>query len=333
MNLLTLSQLNPTQRLALLRLATTLASSATSNPLLTTARKRLAHRSIALLFFENSTRTRASFETAAAQLALHPLALDISTSSTAKGESFADTIRTIAALDPAAIILRHADANAAHIAASHSTAPIINAGTGTKAHPTQALLDAATIATHALPRLNLPAADPDQPFQHLRIAITGDIARSRVARSLIRLLPSLGAELSLVGPPGFLPDRFALLGFPIHRSINDALTTPDSPPHILYALRVQHERASHADDNAATDAFISTCAIRRETLDKLAPNALIMHPGPVNWGVELDAALANDTRSLILHQVAMGVPTRTAVILAATGLADLNTQSQSRPTT
>jgi aspartate carbamoyltransferase catalytic subunit len=271
----------------------------------------LAGRSIAMLFFENSTRTRASFELAAARLGAHAMNLEVARSSTAKGETLADTIATIDAMRPDAIVIRHGSSGAARLARRHASAPILNAGSGISSHPTQALLDAATIVRHAAPSLDLRNATPDRPLSGLRLAVIGDIAHSRVARSLMRLLPRLGVELTLVGPQPFLPPRCALLGFRLANSLDEGLA---EQPHIVYTLRVQRERI-HADAGPSDEAYADAFGLTAGRLQRLAPHAFLMHPGPVNRGVELDRSAIASPGSLIRRQVEMGVCTRQAILL------------------
>ncbi len=276
-------------------------------------RRRLLGRTVVLAFFENSTRTRVSFELAAKRLGADTLNLDIAHSSVAKGESLIDTVATLDAMDPDAMIVRHGLPSAARIAARHARAPVINAGSGVRAHPTQALLDALTLLRIAGPRLGR-TLDPDaeRPLDGLRIAIVGDIVRSRVARSNIALFRRLGADLTLVGPEAFLPRRFAQLGVRTAWSLEEGLTPP---PHVVYALRVQHEREtrSGAPD---VDEYRAAFGITEAVLRRFCRDALVMHPGPVNRGIELSPDIADGERSLILDQVRHGVAMRMAILLA-----------------
>jgi aspartate carbamoyltransferase catalytic subunit len=267
------------------------------------------------MFFEPSTRTRASFELAGASLGAHVMNFDLDRSSLAKAETFADTLETIGAMSPAAIVIRHASSGAARRAARCAKVPVINAGAGVSSHPTQALLDVLTISRYVLPSVRQD--DPrrgtgDDAFAGIRVMIVGDIARSRVAKSLMRLLPTLGMELVLVGPEPFLPDRFALLGHRVERSLDAALA---ERPHVVYALRVQRERILGGVSDRDLDAYARGYRIGRERLSQGAPEAFVMHPGPVNRGVELESGVLEMPRCLVLKQVAAGVDLRRAILL------------------
>ena len=244
------------------------------------------------LFYENSTRTAMSFATAAHRLGGSVVALSIEHSSVKKGETLEDTARTLNAMRPDCLVIRHRENGAAAAVAAIMEAPVINAGDGTNEHPTQALLDAATIR-HRLGRVD-----------GLKIAICGDIRHSRVARSNARLLPRLGAEVRLAGPPELMPDGIPPL------SIDEAIEGSD----VVMMLRVQRERLE-AELGDAPGEYLDRYGLTAERLARAAPDALVMHPGPMNRGVEIDGSIADDPRrSLITLQVEMGVAVRMACL-------------------
>jgi len=254
--------------------------------------ERLHGRIVFNVFYENSTRTAMSFATAAHRLGASAIALSVERSSVAKGETLEDTARTLNAMRPDALVIRHRENGAPDIVARIMDAPVLNAGDGTNEHPTQALLDAATIR-HCLGRL-----------EGVKIAICGDIRHSRVARSNAKLLPRLGAEIRLAGPPELLPDGVPQL------SIDEAIAGAD----VVMMLRVQRERLE-AELGDAPGEYLSRYGLTRERLATASPQAVVMHPGPMNRGVEIDDAVADDPeRSLIALQVEMGVATRMACL-------------------
>jgi len=244
------------------------------------------------VFYENSTRTLMSFSTAAHRLGAAVVTLPVEQSSVKKGESLEDTAATLNAMRPDALVIRHRENGAAAAVARIMDAPVINAGDGTNEHPTQALLDAATMRLH-LDRI-----------EGLKVAICGDIKHSRVARSNAKLLPRLGAEVRLAGPPELMPE-----GIP-HLSVDEAIEGAD----VVMMLRVQRERLEE-DLGDAPGEFLSRYGLTRERLARAAPDAVVMHPGPMNRGVEIDALVADDPqRSLIRLQVEMGVAMRMACL-------------------
>jgi len=266
----------------------------------------LRGKTIVNLFFEASTRTRVSFEIAAKRLGADTLSIAASGSSVSKGESLVDTLNTLVAMRPNAIVMRHAASGAPQFLARHLRIPIVNAGDGTHEHPTQALLDARTILDH---RPNLHG---------LRVAIIGDIAHSRVARSNIHLLAKFGAEIVLCGPPSLLPRelRYLAPGVSLSYNMNEALRGAD----VIMMLRVQLER-QHEAPMAASEYF-RFYGLRLEHLKLAKPDAIVMHPGPINRGRELSSEVADSQRSVILNQVENGVAVRMAVlerILSETG--------------
>lgn len=254
------------------------------------------------LFFENSTRTRTSFEIAARRLGLDTLNLDVSSSSISKGESLRDTIRTIDMMAPDFLIIRHSRAGTSELVAAHTRASVVNAGDGAREHPTQALLDAMTLCDrfghNRLGDLN-----------GLRIALIGDVAHSRVARSNLALWSLAGADIRLVGPQVFVPDGFRDLGHSVSRDLQSGLEGVD----VAYTLRVQTER-QHGVMYPSMQEYRRHFGLTLERLDRYCPNAVVLHPGPVNRGVEMDSAVLDDERCLVEHQVANGVWMRMAVL-------------------
>ena len=244
------------------------------------------------LFYENSTRTLMSFATATHRLGASAITLPVEQSSVKKGETLEDTARTLNAMSPDALVIRHRENGAPAAVALIMDAPVINAGDGTNEHPTQALLDAAAIR-HRFGR-----------FEGLRIAICGDIRHSRVARSNAKLLPRLGAEVRLAGPAELMPDGIP----PI--SIDEAIDGAD----VVMMLRVQRERLDE-DLGDAPGEYLSRYGLTAERLARAKAGAAVMHPGPMNRGVEIDGAIADDgERSLITLQVEMGVAVRMACL-------------------
>ncbi|MCL6682637.1 aspartate carbamoyltransferase catalytic subunit [Sphingomonas alba] len=263
---------------------------------------RLDGLTILNAFFENSTRTLLSFEIAAQRLGAQMVTMQVEMSSIKKGETLEDTARTLNAMRPDALVIRHGTSGAPRNVAGIMDCPVINAGDGTGEHPTQALLDAATIRRHF------------GRVEGLRVAICGDLAHSRVARSNGKLLSRLGADVRFAGPPSLLPKDFDGSG-----SIDEAVQGAD----VVMMLRIQRERLDE-DLNDGPGEYLARYGLTAERLAKAAPNAVVMHPGPINRGVEIDGALADDPeRSLIVTQVEMGVAVRMACLdlLAAERLA------------
>ena len=259
------------------------------------------------LFFEASTRTRTSFEIAAKRLGADAISITAAGSSVSKGESLVDTLNTLAAMRPDAIVMRHAASGAPHFLARHlPRTPIVNAGDGTHEHPTQALLDARTIL------------DRKPSLEGLRVAIVGDIAHSRVARSNIYLLSKFGATIVLCGPAPLLPAELARIapGVELTNDIREAIRDAD----VVMMLRVQLERQNEAAFPAGE--YFQFYGLRIEHLDAMKHDALVMHPGPINRGREISSEVADSPRSVILNQVENGVAVRMAVlerILGANG--------------
>ena len=250
------------------------------------------------LFFEPSTRTRTAFEMAAHKLGADVISVASNISSSVKGETLKDTARNIEALMADMIIVRHSSSGAAKYLADRVKIPVVNAGDGAHAHPTQALLDAFTMREKF-----------GGNFGGKKITILGDILFSRVARSNIYLLQKLGAEVTLAGPSTLVPREFEKLGVRVCYDLADAVADAD----VVMLLRIQHERQSATHFPSISEyANVFGLNLRRENM--LKKGAFIMHPGPINRGVELDTPLADSDRSVILEQVTNGVAVRMAVL-------------------
>jgi aspartate carbamoyltransferase catalytic subunit len=259
--------------------------------------ERLTGRIIFNLFYENSTRTAMSFATAAHRLGASVIALSVEHSSVKKGETLEDTARTLNAMRPDALVIRHRENGAPAAVALIMEAPVLNAGDGTNEHPTQALLDAATMRQR-LGRI-----------EGLKVAICGDIRHSRVARSNAKLLPRLGAEVRLAGPPALMPDGIPQL------SVDEAITGAD----VVMMLRVQRERLEE-DLGDGPGEYLSRYGLTAERLARASRSAVVMHPGPMNRGIEIEDRIADDPeRSLIALQVEMGVAVRMACLEMVAG--------------
>jgi aspartate carbamoyltransferase catalytic subunit len=257
-----------------------------------TANETLKGRIVFNVFYENSTRTAMSFATAAHRLGASALSLSVEHSSVKKGETLEDTAKTLNAMRPNALVIRHRENGAPAAVAAIVDAPVINAGDGTNEHPTQALLDAATIRHHF------------GRTEGLKVAICGDIRHSRVARSNAKLLPRLGAEVRLAGPAELVPDGIPRI------SVDDAIDGSD----IVMMLRVQRERLEEEFGDAPGE-FLRRYGLTSQRLARAAPDAVVMHPGPMNRGIEIDPLIADDPlRSLITLQVEMGVAVRMACL-------------------
>ena len=253
---------------------------------------RLDGLTILNAFFENSTRTLLSFEIAANRLGAQVVTMQVEMSSIKKGETLEDTARTLNAMRPDAIVIRHGRSGAPMDVAALVDCPVVNAGDGSGEHPTQALLDAAALVRHF------------GKIEGLKVAICGDIKHSRVARSNAKLLSRLGAEVHLAGPPELMP----LDAIPL--TIDDAVLGAD----VVMMLRVQRERLED-DFGDAPGEFLARYGLTRDRFAKAKSGAVVMHPGPINRGVEIDETLADDPQSsLILTQVEMGVAVRMACL-------------------
>jgi aspartate carbamoyltransferase catalytic subunit len=265
----------------------------------------LRGKTIMNLFFENSTRTRTTFELAAKRLSADVMNLNINTSATSKGESLLDTLHNLQAMHTDMFVVRHNQSGAAEFIAQH-VAPhvsVINAGDGCHAHPTQAMLDMFTIRRHK------------QHFPDLRVAIIGDILHSRVARSQIQALSTLGVgEIRVIGPKTLLPADSHTLGVHVYHDLEAGLKDVD----VVITLRLQFERMQGALLPSAHEYFASY-GLTEEKLKLAKPDAIVMHPGPINRGVEIESAVADGPQSVILEQVTHGIAVRMAVMSMALG--------------
>jgi aspartate carbamoyltransferase catalytic subunit len=265
----------------------------------------LRGKTICNLFFENSTRTRTTFELAAKRLSADVLNLNISTSATSKGETLLDTLRNLEAMHVDMFVVRHAESGAAHFIATHAAPHIsvINAGDGRHAHPTQAMLDMFTIRRHK------------GDFTGLRVAIVGDILHSRVARSQILALNTLGtSEVRVIAPRTLLPADVRSLGVHVYHDLNEGIRDVD----VVIMLRLQTERMQGAMLPSEHEYF-QLYGLTEERLQAAKPDAIVMHPGPINRGVEMDSQVADGPRSVILQQVSFGIAVRMAVMSMAMG--------------
>lgn len=265
----------------------------------------LRGKTIINLFFENSTRTRSTFELAAKRLSADVMNFNISTSATSKGESLLDTLHNLEAMHTDMFVVRHDQSGAAEFIAEH-VAPhisVINAGDGCHAHPTQAMLDMFTIRRHK----------PD--FANLRVAIVGDILHSRVARSQIQALATLGVgEIRVIGPQTLLPQNCETLGVHIYHEMEAGLDGVD----VIIMLRLQLERMQGAMLPSARE-YYRCYGLTEEKLRYAAPDAIVMHPGPINRGVEIASSVADGPQSVILEQVTHGIAIRMAVMSMTLG--------------
>jgi aspartate carbamoyltransferase catalytic subunit len=249
------------------------------------------------LFFEASTRTQSSFELAGKRLGADVMNMSVGSSSVAKGETLLDTAMTLNAMQPDLLIVRHHASGAAELLARKVSCAVINAGDGQHEHPTQALLDALTIRRRL------------KRIEGLVVAISGDVAHSRVARSNLLLFQKLGAEVRLIAPSTLLPAGVERLGASIHRDMREGLKGAD----VVMMLRLQLERMSGAYV-PSTREYYRFYGLDADKLKAAKPSALVMHPGPMNRGVEIDSAVADGVQSVIREQVEMGVAVRMAVL-------------------
>ena len=258
----------------------------------------LRGRTLILLFFETSTRTRTSFELAGKRLGADVINISVASSAIKKGETLIDTAMTLNAMHPDVIVVRHPDAGAVRLLANHVNCSVINAGDGSHEHPTQALLDALTIRNHK------------GRLDGLRVAICGDVLHSRVARSNIFLLNMMGSQVRLVAPPTLVPPAIERLGDEVFHDMRRGLEECD----IIMMLRLQAERMQ-GTFVPSTREYFRYFGLDEEKLAIARPDALIMHPGPMNRGVEIDSRVADDiTRSAILEQVELGLAVRQACL-------------------
>jgi aspartate carbamoyltransferase catalytic subunit len=266
----------------------------------------LRGKTVVNLFFEPSTRTRTSFEIAEKRLSADTLNIAVSTSSVQKGETLADTAMNIEAMSPDMIVLRHASSGACHMLARICKSRIINAGDGMHEHPTQALLDAFTIREHK------------KRISGLKVTVVGDLLHSRVLRSNVLLLTKLGADVWLCGPPTLVPVGIERLGVRVSTSIDEAVADAD----VIMMLRIQQERMQGAYFPSIREYF-SVFGMTVDRVQRAKPDVIIMHPGPMNRGVEIASEVADGPYSVILEQVANGVAVRMAVLyLLAGGVED-----------
>lgn len=266
----------------------------------------LAGKTVCLAFFEASTRTAVSFELAARRCGADVISLSDKGSSISKGESLVDTVVTLDCLGADAVVLRHPAAGAAALASRYTSAPVINAGDGCGQHPTQALLDLYALSE---------AVGGFDGLAGRRVAVVGDVLHSRVARSVIPAFRKAGMEISLVAPRTLLPSDAGAWGLPVLPSVDDAL---DWGADVLYTLRLQKERMTGARVPSVREYARFYGVSRRH----LRGGTLVMHPGPVNRGVEISGSVVLDAASLIPNQVAAGIAVRSAVLTVATGAAD-----------
>jgi len=261
----------------------------------------LRGKTVINLFFENSTRTRTSFELAGKRLSADVVNISASTSSTKKGETLRDTVSTLDAMAPDVVVIRHSASGAPHFVARQVRAAVINAGDGLHEHPTQALLDAFTIRHHK------------HSFEGLEVLICGDVTHSRVARSNILLLNLLGAKVRVAGPRTLLPRDVETLGVRVFHDLASALEGVD----VVMTLRIQQERLVNAL-LPNTREYSRTFGIDMKRLSLAAKDAIVMHPGPLNRGVEISDEVADSPQSVVLDQVEAGVAVRMAVLYAYT---------------
>ena len=259
----------------------------------------LRGKTVINLFFENSTRTRTSFELAGKRLSADVVNISASTSSTKKGETLRDTAATLDAMAPDVVVIRHSASGAPHFIAKRTRAAVINAGDGLHEHPTQALLDAFTIRHHK------------RSFEGLKVLICGDITHSRVARSNILLLNLLGAEVRVAGPRTLLPREVETLGVKVFHELAPAIEGAD----VVMTLRIQQERLESAL-LPNTREYSRTFGVDAKRLALAAKDAIVMHPGPLNRGVEISDEVADSPQSVVLDQVEAGVAVRMAVLYA-----------------
>ncbi len=280
----------------------------------------LRGKTVALAFFENSTRTRISFGTAAARLGADTMNLQAEASSLKKGESLLDTVHTLDAMKPDCLVMRHAASGAPEFVARHLEIPVVNAGDGTHEHPSQGLLDALTIR------------DRKGAIENLNVTILGDILHSRVARSNIHLLGKFGCRFTLCGPAMWVPkelEKIGPQGAAIRRTarIEDALEDAD----VILMLRVQSERLH--EPALPLDDYIRLYQLNAERLRRAKPGAIVLHPGPMNRGIEITPEVADGPQSCVLEQVTNGIAVRMAILFLLLGAAGEETPQTTAPPT
>jgi aspartate carbamoyltransferase catalytic subunit len=262
----------------------------------------LRGRTVVNLFFEPSTRTRTSFEVAEKRLSADTLSIAVAQSSVTKGETLLDTVRNLEAMAPDMIVMRHGSSGAPHLLARLCRSVIINAGDGMHEHPTQALLDAFTIREHK------------KRLDGLKVAIVGDLVHSRVLRSNVQLLNKMGAQVWACAPATLMPTDLPRFGVRATSSIDDAIADAD----VVMMLRIQHERM-HGHFIPSTREYFTLFGLTPERVGRAKPDVIIMHPGPINRGVEIDSDVADGPYSVILEQVTNGVAVRMAVLYLLAG--------------
>ncbi|MCP4745905.1 MAG: aspartate carbamoyltransferase catalytic subunit [Desulfobacteraceae bacterium] len=262
----------------------------------------LRGKTVILFFYEPSTRTKLSFDIAAKRLSADSLSISGSMSSLVKGETLLDTAKNLEAMNPDIVILRHSYAGAPHFLARHLKASVINAGDGTHAHPTQALLDMVSVRQRK------------GSLEGLKVAIIGDIAHSRVARSNCVGFTKMGSQVTLAGPPTMIPQGIESLGVRVAPTVDDAIEGADA----VMMLRIQKERQK--DTLMSTEReYARYFGLNLKRLERAKPDVLVMHPGPMNRGVEIDPEVADGPYSIILDQVTNGVAVRMALLLLVSG--------------
>ena len=276
----------------------------------------LRGKTVINLFYEASTRTRTSFEIAAKRLSADTVNISASSSSACKGETLADTARNLEAMRPDAIVVRHPSSGACHLLARHVSCPILNAGDGCHEHPTQALLDLLTIREHR------------GEIAGLTVAIVGDVLHSRVARSNLFALKTLGATVRLVGPPTLLPRELAAFGAELHTNLADGVRDAD----VIMMLRIQRERQD-ANYFPTVDEYSQYFCLTEDAVRLARPQVIILHPGPINRGLEIASAVADGPYSVIMDQVTNGVAVRMALLylLVARNKADVAVGAETEP--
>jgi aspartate carbamoyltransferase catalytic subunit len=262
----------------------------------------LRGRTVVNLFFEPSTRTRTSFEVAEKRLSADTLSIAVATSSVTKGETLIDTVRNLEAMAPDMIVMRHASSGAPYLLSRVCRSAIINAGDGMHEHPTQALLDAFTIREHK------------KRLDKLKVAIVGDLLHSRVLRSNVHLLNKMGADVWACGPPTLIPAGLARFGVRATTSIDEAVADAD----VIMMLRIQRERMN-GHFIPSTREYFTMFGLTAARAARAKPDVIIMHPGPMNRGVEIDSEVADGPYSVVLEQVANGVAVRMAVLYLLAG--------------
>jgi aspartate carbamoyltransferase catalytic subunit len=271
----------------------------------------LRGRTVFNLFFEPSTRTRTSFELAAKRLSTDVVNFSVPTSSVVKGETLLDTIATIESYGVDYIVIRHASSGVPHFIAEHSDASVVNAGDGINEHPTQALLDAFTIR------------EKKRSFDGIKIAIVGDILHSRVAKSNVYCLKELGADIRLIAPPTFIPSHLDSLDVKVFYDMNEGLKDVD----VIMMLRIQMERQG-GGFIPSNDEYSRLWGLTMKRLSYADPDVIVMHPGPMNRGIEITSEVADDEKSVILEQVTNGVAVRMAVLYLLSRVKEKSTEAK-----